>query len=189
MIEVIRAGLQLQQALEQFEWHFCFIGGIAVQCWGEPRLTNDVDITLLTGFGEEAPFIQKLLERFEARVEDPAEFALRNRVLLLKSETGVGIDVALAALPFERRCIKRSRLHVLSEEVSLRVCSAEDLIVLKAFAGRAKDWGDLEGLMLRQGERLDWNYVRKNLKPLLQAKESPETLPQLLALRDRLQSR
>ena len=35
-------------------WRFCFIGGIALQRWGEPRLTGDVDLTILTGLGREA---------------------------------------------------------------------------------------------------------------------------------------
>ncbi len=42
-------------------WRFCFIGRIAVQRWGEPRLTQDVDLTLLTGFGEEGPVLDRLL--------------------------------------------------------------------------------------------------------------------------------
>ena len=29
------------------------MGGVALQRWGEPRLTQDVDLTLLTGFGDE----------------------------------------------------------------------------------------------------------------------------------------
>ena len=38
-------------------WSFCFIGGIAVQRWGTPRFTQDVDVTLLTGFGGEEAFV------------------------------------------------------------------------------------------------------------------------------------
>ena len=38
-------------------WRFCFIGGLAVQKWSEPRVTDDVDLTLFTGLGTEAPFI------------------------------------------------------------------------------------------------------------------------------------
>lgn len=43
--------------------------------WGEPRETIDVDLTLLTGFGGEEPFVRALLARFEPRVQDPLEFA------------------------------------------------------------------------------------------------------------------
>lgn len=39
------------------QWRFCFIGGLALQRWGEARLTRDVDLTLLTGFGEEESYL------------------------------------------------------------------------------------------------------------------------------------
>jgi len=32
----------------------CVIGGLAVQQWGEPRTTQDVGLTILAPFGEEA---------------------------------------------------------------------------------------------------------------------------------------
>jgi hypothetical protein len=58
--EVIKAAAELQAVCQSQGWHFCFIGGLAVQRWGEPRETVDVDLTLLTGFGGEEPFIQTL---------------------------------------------------------------------------------------------------------------------------------
>ena len=74
-------------------WRFCFIGGIALQRWGEPRLTGDVDLTILTGFGDEAGYIEELCHGFGGRVPDVAEFALRNRVLLLRSAQGIPNDI------------------------------------------------------------------------------------------------
>ncbi len=89
---------------------FCFIGGLAVQRWGVQRLTHDVDITLVTGFGEEAPFIDKLLSRFAERLPDARAFALEHRVLLLQAANGVPIDVALGAMPLKSaRWCERAR--------------------------------------------------------------------------------
>ena len=34
-------------------WRCALIGGLAVQRWGEPRQTRDVDLTILTGLGGE----------------------------------------------------------------------------------------------------------------------------------------
>jgi hypothetical protein len=53
---VIRAAADLQAAGDAEGWRYCFIGGLAVQRWGEPRETVDVDLTLLTGFRDEARF-------------------------------------------------------------------------------------------------------------------------------------
>ena len=82
-------------------WRFCFIGGIALQRWGEPRLTGDVDLTILTGFGREADYIEALCGAFAGRIPDAAELAHRSRVLLLRSERGIPIDISLGALPFD----------------------------------------------------------------------------------------
>lgn len=42
---------------------------------------------------------------------------------------------------------------------------AEDLLVLKAFADRPKDWVDVDGIIVRQTGRIDWAYVRDQLAP------------------------
>jgi hypothetical protein len=51
-------------------WGFCFIGGLAVLRWGEPRLTRDIDLTIIAGFGAEEPVVDGLLDRFDARIDD-----------------------------------------------------------------------------------------------------------------------
>ena len=53
MLEVYRAAAELQRRFQDRGWRFCLIGGLALQRWGEPRETIDVDVTLLTGFGDE----------------------------------------------------------------------------------------------------------------------------------------
>jgi hypothetical protein len=59
---IFAAALEVQAFCRAQGWQFCFIGAIAVQRWGEPRLTQDVDLTILTGFGGEA-----LLGRFKGQ--------------------------------------------------------------------------------------------------------------------------
>jgi hypothetical protein len=181
--EVIRAAADLQGVCEAECWQFCFIGGLAVQRWGEPRETVDVDLTLLTGFGNEERFVSRLLERFEPRVDHAAEFARANRVLLLKARSGVGLDIALGGLPFEELAVSRATLFTFPPDVPLRNCSAEDLIVLKAFADRPKDWVDLEGIILRQTSTIDWGYVHQHLAPLVELKDAPAILERLERLR------
>ncbi|HKZ79679.1 MAG TPA: nucleotidyl transferase AbiEii/AbiGii toxin family protein [Pyrinomonadaceae bacterium] len=179
MNEVIQAAAELQAVCQSQGWQFCFIGGLALQRWGEPRETADADLTLLTGFGGEEPFIKILLEQFEGRIADTAQFARERRVLLLRSRKGVGLDVALAGLPFEELVIKRSSFFVYPPDIALRTCSAEDLVVLKAFAGRGQDWIDVERIIVRQTGKLDWGYIHEQLRPLAELKESPEILDQL----------
>lgn len=183
MNAVIAAAAELQALCLSEGWRFCFIGGLAVQRWGEPRETVDVDLTLLTGFSGERVFINTLLGRFAARIDDAVTFALDNRVLLLRADSGVGLDIALGGLPFEEAAVHRSSLFTFPPEIPIRTCSAEDLVVLKAFANRPKDWVDIDGILIRQTATLDWAYVRQHLEPLAELKEEMDILTRLEARR------
>ncbi|MBI1784893.1 nucleotidyl transferase AbiEii/AbiGii toxin family protein [Candidatus Sumerlaeota bacterium] len=179
MIEVIRAAGELQGFCESRGWQFCFIGGLALQRWGEPRETVDVDLTLLTGFGNEETFIDELVNHFEPRISNAAQFALERRVLLLRSARGVGFDIALGGMQFEEDAVERSSLFEFPGGIELRTCSAEDLIVMKAFASRGKDWVDVEGIVLRQSGKLDWSYIRRQIKPLAELKEDSSLMGEI----------
>ncbi len=108
-----------------------------------------------------------------------AAFARVHRVLLLRAPSGVGFDIALGGLPFEESAVARATPFEFPPHVTLRTCSAEDLIVLKAFADRPKDWVDVDGVLLRQQGRLEWPYIRNQLAPLVELKEAPQILEQL----------
>jgi len=185
MIPIVETAFRIQTFLEARNWRFCFIGGVALQIWGEPRLTNDVDLTLLTGFGDEEIYVQTLIEEFAPRIENAREFALKNRVLLLKTEDGIGIDISLAALPFEEEVIERASFQNYLPDISLKICSPEDLIVLKAFADRTRDWADIETIVIKQ-KKLEWNYIYAQLTPLIELKEAPEILRKLEKLKNNL---
>lgn len=174
MNPVFAAAREIQDFCRDRGWRFCFIGAVAVQRWGEPRLTRDVDLTVVTGFGHEAPFVDALLRRFEARRPDAREFALQYRVVLLRSAASIPIDVALGAMPFEERAVARASAFTIAPGVVLTTCGAEDLVVFKAFAGRAKDWLDIETIAVRQRGRLDDRLIWAELHPLLELKEEPE---------------
>ena len=179
MNEVIRAAADLQALCESQGWRFCFIGGLALQRWGEPRETIDVDLTLFTGFGGEGAFIQTLLEHYEARIADAAEFARARRVLLVRARSGVGLDITFGGLAFEESAVERSSKFSFPPDIPLRTCSAEDLIVMKAFAARTRDWLDVEGIIIRQTGKLDWTYIRRQLQPLVELKEAPDITEEL----------
>lgn len=176
MQDLILAAREVQEFLLTRSWKFCFIGGLALQRWGIPRLTRDMDLSLFTGFGHEGEFVDILIARFPARIAEAAQFARQSRVLLLRTAGGIGIDIALAGFPFEEEVIGRSSEGEYLPGISLRTCSAEDLAVLKAFADRTQDWADIEGILLRQGASLERAAVRTRLAPLAELKEAPHIL-------------
>lgn len=183
MVDLIEEAARLQAFLDGHGLRFCIIGGLAVQWWGEPRLTRDIDISLLTGFGAEAAPVDLLLTAYAPRIAGAREFALANRVLLLRSPGGAGIDVSLAALPYEELAIGRAPLVELMPGRTLRLCSPEDLIVMKLFAGRETDIRDARSVAVRQGERLDWVYVETQLAGLADLAGDPELMHRLRRLR------
>ena len=165
-------------------WRSCFIGGVAVQRWGEPRVTRDVDLVLLVGFGSEGTFVEALLNHYPARMENAREFAVRHRVLLLATADGVGIGVSLGALPFEELLVSRASVFSFGPGLDVRTCSAEDLIVLKLFASRPQDLRDAYAVVLTKKEQLDWRYMESQIEPLAEAKPEADMPNGLARLRE-----
>jgi hypothetical protein len=171
MTGIMAAAAEVQGFCQSRGWRFCFIGGIAVQRWGMPRFTQDVDLTLWTRLGGEAQFVDALLARFPGRIREARQFALERRVLLARTASGVELDFALGALPFEESAIHRASIWPISDTRALTTCSAEDLVILKVFAGRDRDWSDVETVLARQRGRMDLARIRKELPWLLELKE------------------
>ena len=90
--------------------------------------------------------------------------------------------MVLGAVPFEERSAERASFWRLPSGRGLRTCSAEDLIVHKAFAARERDWVDIEGVLLRQGVTLDTTLIYEELSPLVALKEEPAILTRLEAM-------
>jgi len=185
MIEVLRVGLEIQDFMSERGWRFAFIGGVANLAWGSVRTTQDVDLTLFTSFINEKAYIDEILAQFAPRIADAARFALQARVVLLEGRGGIGIDIGLAGFPYEEHAINRRTLVDFGEGISLWLITAEDLVIMKAFAGRGQDWVDVEGIIRRQGKKLDWPYILEHAPDLAAAKEDDTMIDRLLEIRDR----
>ena len=177
--DVIAAAAEVEAFCKAREWRFCFIGGLAVQRWGMPRFTQDVDLTLLTGFGSEEPFVDALLHHFAGRVREARRFALEHRVVLARTASGVDLDIALGALSFEEGAVARATPWRINEQITLTTCAAEDLLVHKVFAGRDRDWADVEGVLIRRHGKLDLDHVLRELAPLLELKDDAQAMGRL----------
>jgi len=178
--DLLLAAAAFETSLRRRGWQFCFIGSVpAIQRWSIPRFTQDMDLTLLTGFGQEERFVDALLQELLPRSPEAREFALSHRVLLARTYDGVDVDIALVGLPFEERTIERATPWQLRDGVVLTTCSAEDLVTHKVFAGRDLDWGDVERVLTRQYGKLNLPQIHTELKPLLELKGAPESLDKL----------
>lgn len=95
MNPLFEAAQEVFHVLNEIKIPACLIGGLAVQRWGQPRQTLDVDLTMVVQLETEEQLIDKLLSVFRARISTAKEFALARRVLLLAASNGVGLDLAL----------------------------------------------------------------------------------------------
>lgn len=182
MNAIFEAALEVETVCRTAGFKFCFIGGLAVQRWGQPRMTADVDLTVITGFGREEPYVDALLAKLHARIPDARDFALQHRTLLLRATNGVHADIALGAMPFEERTVERASPFSLDRGASVTTCSAEDLVVHKSFAARDKDWLDIAGIVARQGSTLDRELIWSEVEPLLELRDDPNIVVRLRTL-------
>lgn len=181
-----QTAVELQRYLDSQKLAFSFIGGIALQRWGEPRMTSDVDATVVVPFGSERAVATEILKRYQSRIDDPISFATQARILLLQDLQGNRIDLSIGGMPFEERMLERASYWNVLGKNQIRTCSAEDLVILKAFASRPQDWIDIKNVAIRQAARLNRSLILEELTPLVELKEAPEILVQLEQLFQRL---
>jgi hypothetical protein len=186
-VDVLEAARELQQFLAVKQWPYALIGGLALVCRAKPRATVDVDVSLLCELGAEHRRIDPLLEAFQPRIDDAADFAIQNGVLLLSASNGVALDICLAFFPFEAAIISRAVPTRLSEDLEMSVVTAEDLVMLKSFAGRLQDWADIDNLIRHAGP-LDWPAIEGSLQSVADSVDVNEVLAHLQQLRDQARS-
>lgn len=172
--------VRVSRALRSHDLPFMLIGGQAVLLHGQPRLTEDIDITL----GVNPEVLPSVLEActeagLEILPEDPVEFVRETFVLpAMDPASSIRIDLIFSDLPYERQAIERAITVDLSG-VPIPFATAEDLILHKLFSGRPRDIEDIQGVVLMRGEILDWDYMG-HWADEFSAVPGQENLPDLL---------
>lgn len=171
-----RAAWEFHEFFTHLNVLYAVIGGMAVQYWGEPRFTQDVDLTVMAPLDDPDALIQAVVDRFSTRVADALDFARRNRVILARATNGCNVDISLALPGYQDELMQRTVEYEIDPGKSIRLCSAEDLIVHKAVAGRPQDIRDIEGVVYRQGKSLDGAYIRRWLRDFAELLARPDVL-------------
>jgi hypothetical protein len=169
------AAWELHRFFKELDLRYAIIGGAAVQFWGQPRLTIDVDLTVATPLDQpSSAFIQQVLDVFPARIENALEFARRSRVILITASNGCPVDISLGLPGYEDEVMRRAVEFEIEPGKAIRVCAAEDLIIHKAIAGRPQDVRDVEGIVYRQRDGLDVAIIRRWLQAFAELLENTE---------------
>ena len=144
--------------LEQQHVPYMVIGGMANLIWGEPRATLDVDVTVLVPQPAIDGFIESVGRDYTILVQDPSGFVRDTRVLPVSSQSGIRIDLIFGLLPFEEEAVRRA-VPVEAAGRSIRVCTAEDLILMKMISDRPRDLADARAIVRRRILALDLGYL------------------------------
>jgi predicted nucleotidyltransferase len=182
MDPLVDALRRLKAFLEAHGIPYMVIGGIANSVWGQPRYTHDVDLKISLGKQSIHEFAALLSQHFRFRHSDGAAFAQRAYVLMIDVTEEVPADLSVGFLPYEIEAIARA-VPVDMGDVTVPVCTAEDIIIHKAISEREKDWIDIEGILARQRGQLDQEYVLSWLNQFAQTLERPEIVGRYQELR------
>lgn len=155
-------------------------GAQAAVIWGRPRLTADVDVTVLVPDGVLDAVLADLSQSgFVLRISDVEEFVRRTRVLpFVHAGSHVPVDLVLAGPGLEEVFLQRARRVDLGG-TAIPVISPEDLVVTKILAGRPKDIDDVQSVLRAQAGRLDLGWIREALGMLQDALGQSDLVPLL----------
>ena len=148
--------------------------------WGFLRATHDVDIKVLVPDLNFAAVRAAIHQTFPVPARGQGQ---PNPFITAVTIDGVIVDFLLSLPGYEENIISRAVQRDLGGWTAW-ICSIEDLIIQKAVAGRAKDWEDIEGLLIEQRGRLDESYITEWLVQFSEALEKPELLTQYIKLQD-----
>jgi len=81
-------------------------------------------------------------------------------MILITASNGVDVDISLALPGYEDEMFARTVEVELQPGKPICLCSAEDLIIHYAIAGRLQDVSDIQGVIYRQGDKLNIIAIR-----------------------------
>jgi hypothetical protein len=166
----------LKRVIEFLDHHqipYMLIGGLANAMWGQVRVTRDVDFKVSIGDRSIAEFRQLITQQFPERPTAVPPHLQPPHIVHVWAAPGVAVDFFISVFEYEQAAIARAAETVL-EDVRIRVCMAEDLVIHKVIANREQDWIDIEGILIRQRRSLDQPYILNWLRQFADALETPE---------------
>ncbi len=172
---------QLKTFLESHDIPYMVIGGIALSVWGITRTTRDADFKVFIGDLTITEFRKLVSEKFPIAKRPHlgrAESALVIRVQVAQTFA----DLLIGVLPYEQQSIERAIVADF-EDMTIPICTAEDLIIHKAIADRPQDWLDVESIVGAQQGRLDYAYIQDWLRQFAAALDKPELFERYEALK------
>jgi len=151
---------EILKGLDKKGIKYLIVGGLSVNLYGVPRVTQDIDIIIainrenilkITSLLKNLEYIPRLPVNPEDLADpDKVKDWIENKNLKAfsfyhKKDTYKVVDIVLVhPLDFEKAFENKTVKKV--EETKIYLVSIEDLIIMKEFSGRPQDFSDIEML-------------------------------------------
>lgn len=169
--EPIAVTLRVIEALEALGVPYFIGGSLASTMHGEPRATLDSDLVADLRAQQARPLVQMLRDEFyvdEAAVKEAIRLQRSFNLLHLATMFKVDIFILKGRAFDQAQLAHASPARIASNpDRYARVASAEDTILAKLEwyrqGGEVSDrqWRDVVSIVAVQGNRLDWDYLRR----------------------------
>jgi hypothetical protein len=167
--------VELVSAFERAGIDYMVVGGVAVQVWGQPRFTNDVDIAVAVDPRDPDQLVEALKPMIGKMRPDAPEFVRETGILPFTHVSGLDVDLGVSENPYLLNAIARA-VEVDVNGKPVKFCTAEDLILHKLIADRDQDRKDLNAIFQRQGLDLDRIYLDPLVEQLAESTSRPYIL-------------
>jgi len=163
--ELVRAVDALAEAFAARSVRHALIGGLASSMRGRPRFTQDIDFLLDVPQAVLPGLVDDLVRRGFAIEKDVVIKEYVREHITAFSFGAVRIDWLKPVLPFYSRALDDPQPLEWSAGHSVRVATAEGLILTKLVAFRPRDQEDIETLLTANRDEIDIGLIREQWFP------------------------
>jgi len=157
---------RLVAVLERLQIPYLITGSVAAMAYGEPRLTNDIDVVVDLDEAHAAPFAAQFPPDEYYLSDEAIRDALirKGQFNIIHPASGLKIDVIIQkGTPFEQSRFKRARLIHPADSYEARFAAPEDVILKKMEyyreGGSEKHLRDIAGIMKISAGEIDERYI------------------------------
>lgn len=157
---------RIVEVFERLQIPYLVTGSVAAMAYGEPRLTNDIDIVaaieeknisdLIASFPSDEFYISE--ERIRTAIRNQGQFNI------IHPPSGLKVDVMIKKdTPFDSSRFKRIHRLYPAESYQANFASPEDVIIKKMEfykeGGSEKHLRDIAGILMISGKEIDLDYI------------------------------
>jgi hypothetical protein len=147
-------------ALDQFQFRYALIGGLAAGYRSRPRFTQDLDILLEIPQIRLPPFLDDLCQRGFTFDRDTVIRQWTQEHVTSMAYHGIRLDWLKPVIPLYQHVIDLARPEKWLGG-AIRIASAEGILLTKLVAFRGQDQIDIHDLLIANRGQLDLDLIRR----------------------------